>query len=305
MAEAKQGKDLPQEEHELAARIQVIRVLNVFCQHNHLKWMVVGSFLRRLFGLTPMHGCRIDIVLTSGSTSSCPCYIHVQRTLREMELTGYITKEKKLSALVFECDVMMNIDSVVVSFQVIIDATASHSLTFAPQFSSDHLVLTPDGLTVRECHMGSLVGNEVDRKNQNVGIGLLDRIIGLRNGSTHLCSTYTNDNNNYAARLDNSRLMLRELEIRKEGLGVLGRPLYTVMFCKRDEAATAPASGSSNYSECPTCPICIDHTTNTLATKLGCGHMFCIGCLAKHMSMKGDNHGLCPLCRDPIALLVE
>jgi hypothetical protein len=303
MAEAKQ--DLPQEEHELAARIQFIRVLNVFCQHNNLKWMVVGSFLRRLFGLAVIRGCRMDIALTPGSTLSFPFYVHVQRTLREMELTGYITKEKKLSPLVFECDVMMNIDSVVVSFMVIIDARASYPLTLAPQFSSDNLALTSDGLTVRECHMGSLVGNKVDRTNQNIGIGLLDRIIGLRNGTTHMCATYTNDNNNYAARLDNSRLMLRELEIREEGLAVQGGPLYTVLFSKSNEAATAPASGSSNYSECPTCPICIDHTTNTLATKLGCGHIFCIGCLAKHMSMKGDNHGLCPLCREPIALLVE
>jgi hypothetical protein len=298
MAGAEQ--DVPHEEHELAARIQFIRVLNVFCQHNHLKWMVVGGFLRRLFGMTPMSGCRMNIVLTPASTSSFPFYIHVQRTLRELELTGYITKEKKLSPMVFECDAIMNVDTTAVTFAVIIDATASYPLTFVPQFSSDHLALTPDGLIVRECHMGSFVGNEVDRMNQNIGIGLLDRIIGLRSGSTHMCATYTNDNNNYVARLDNSRLMLKELEIRNEGFVVQGHPLYSVLFGKDDAEATGDG-GSSNYSECP---ICIDHK-NTLATKLACGHMFCIGCLAKHMSMKGDNHGLCPLCREPIALLVE
>ena len=221
---AEQAVHQEHEERELAARIHFIRVLNVFCEHNHLKWMIAGTFLRRLYGLTPMRGCRMDISLTPNSTSSFPFYMRVQRALHEMMLIGYITKETVVSPMVFECKVMMNVDGAVVSFLVIIDATVSHRLLFVPQFSSDHLALTPDGLIVRECHMGSLVRNETDRMNQNIGISVLDRIIGLRSGVTHMCATYTTDNN-YASRLDNSRLMLRELEIRQEGLLVRGRPL--------------------------------------------------------------------------------
>ena len=88
----------------------------------------------------------------------------------------------------------------------------------------------------------------------------------------------------FEIRYDNARILEREAELLDEGIDVSG-------------------AVTKSFSAGAECPVCLSKAPPQ--TRLGCGHSFCLSCLASHMKGALDACGRCPMCRAPIELSVS
>ena len=283
---------------EICARIQFIRALDLLSERHGLTWAIVGGFLRRLFANRPMCGSNLDIVITSKNPTSTPLNHQgkIQKLMKDVAVIGYVEQpfQQGQSPHHYHGTCSMSFqkpgraDKFNVNFKVVFSTTyytGSSNLV-----SSDHLILTADGLTTR-------ISQSLDFTNTSIGVSLLSRISELQASRVRLDSLYINAmQGDLYARIHNSRMMLKECELQSEGLTIVGR---TIGLTSDEVSAMQKNRGCT----VDTCPVCLESHEAGYTTVLQCGHVFYMSCLAMHLSGQGDNHGQCPLCRAAIGLM--
>jgi len=286
----------PPDTGELRARVHFMKVFGILADHHGLQWSIVGGFLRRLFSNAPIAG-NLDILLTNRSTSAAissgtalhsllSVNAHFQKVIKELEIIGFLKDVRGSSATGYTGTVAVCVGDDAdpaaireVAFELVVKLSSLAQYT--PQCSADSLSLSSTGLI-------STSIESIDRLNPSPGITILERLVDLRLKTVSLCGTYYNNGVADAqGRKANSQLMLKEHKLWLEGFQVTGNTIV------RPHAATTIDPNDS-------CPICFEKTSPLV--EIQCKHAFCIPCLAKHMSLRGESHGRCPLCRAEISL---
>jgi hypothetical protein len=286
---------------EVFARVHFVRVFGVVADHHGLQWRIVGGFLRRMLSGAPLTDTNLDMILSpkssgggSGGGGGGPTLhgmlsfaSNVQKALKELEILGFVRNiVKGTDTHQYTCTAIMCIDAdgtgAGTSASTVIRETTFEFVVNSSSRTEYDYTCTTDALSL--CSALGLVSarvKEADRVNTSQGIMLLDRLAELYVGQTRMCGTYLGASDDVLVRQRNCRLMLREHKLRSDGMAVVGNVLESVD--NRD-----------------VCPVCLD--AKPWKVKIACTHAFCIPCLAKHMSLDGDNYGHCPMCRAPIEL---
>jgi hypothetical protein len=286
--------DPPSDTGELRARIHFIKVFSIIAEHHGFQWSIVGGFLRRLFSGAPITG-DLDLLLTnramslastSASASASATAIHsllsvnshFQKVIKELEILGFIRDAKGSISTGYTGTVMICVSDYTndsptireVVFELVVKL--SSMVVHKPECSTDSLALTSSTGLV------STSIDTLDRLNPSPGIIVLERLAELRTKTVTICGTYVNGDD-VQSRKANSQLMMKEYALWLEGFECTGNAI-----------TRGPASEPGDN-----CPICFEGGKPVV--ELQCKHVFCVPCLAQHMSLRGESHGRCPLCR--------
>lgn len=254
----------------LRAKLQFIRVLDIFCSSKDILWNIGGAFVKNILTHNEEH-TDMEIHLYSKELGSPK---EVLRELRVMKIIKTI-KTKTNSSSHYCCGVEILHDVTIYSFNVFLNINYAKTQTT----SFDNIVVSPVGMLVNS------LDQKHDEYNSNSGIALLERLVDLNLKEVRLSGSYFNANVNISVRKKNAKLMRAQDTFINEGYKILGDNILKVTKSE-DE-----------------CPICYESGLNS--TKLKCDHTFCIQCLASHMNKFETHASACPLCRGLIELDIK
>jgi hypothetical protein len=252
--------------HEVLARLDFLRMVDLLCTKHCFEWKVSGDFLRH--------------IITGEIDTASSMYIHLfgtgafvdfMRDLRILKCTE-IVNQIDSHAAVYRVHPASDLDNL---FLVVIRYNTEPQVYFTAQ----SMILTKHGLSTPRYPCDVLNGND--------GLALLDRMISVSYGDTHRVMNYSDD------RIFNSVIMMQERELLMDGYSVCNNPLFV-------------ARRNTSNSTCPICleEFSTEYKRNPYTT-LACGHSYCLGCLSKQLLQDGSNYGKCALCRTDIVISVR
>jgi hypothetical protein len=251
----------------LRAKLQFVRVLDIFCNSKDILWNIGGPFVKNILTHNEEH-TDMEIYLYPKEVDSPK---EVLKQLKVMKIIKTI-KTKTNNSSHYCCGVEILHDITIYSFNVYLNISCARTKTN----SFDNIVLSPVGMVV------SSLDPKHDEYNINGGIALLERLIDLNLKEVRLSGSYFNANMNISVRKKNVKLMRAQDALINEGYKILGDNILKITKSTDD------------------CPICYESALNS--TKLKCDHTFCIQCLASHMNKFETHASACPLCRGLIEL---
>lgn len=250
-----------------------MRVFNLITEKHDIQWTLVGGFLRRFFS-GDVGDSNLDILCTNRLLPTL-VVVNLQKVFKDLEVMGFMRGVRRtptqISGTASMC-AYYNEAYHELNFDVIAFTNAHHS----PQCAADTLALSSTGLTAFV-----IKTNDDDRVNTVPGIALLDRLADLKARSTRFTGVYYDASEDVHMRKSNAQLLRKEHQLIAEGLTLTGPVLLHAQA---------------------NCPVCLEQRRSAV---LACKHAFCYSCLANHMSLPGENHGKCPMCRAPIQLLLH
>lgn len=247
------------------AKLQFIRIVDIFCNSKDILWNIGGSFIRNVLS-QGNNNEELEIYLYSKEQSLAKVILAELKIINIIKTTNTHTSSK------ISCGIEILHDDIVYTFDVIffIDCSKRQTTSF------DDIVLTSAGLTINS------LNPKHDECNLNAGIAILDRLIDIKSKTFKLSGTYLNMNFNINVRKKNAKLMRTQDAFINEGYTIMGDQNLKI-FKSNDE-----------------CPICYESSLNF--TTLKCGHTFCVQCLASHMDKTETHSSSCPMCRALIIL---
>ena len=217
----------------LAARLQFVRILDVVCTGCHVKWSIIGEFVKQLFDNNSKRLCEVlDVHIYTDSPTLNPHII--QQVIKHLDIIGIIVQSSKDKATVL----VQNL-----KFDVMFHSSTSTKV------SSDMFVLSSSGISVQQ------LDNRIDSVNMNYGIALLDRILEVKQKKVHLMKMYMNMPHPYVRRI-NSDVMKTQLKLLQEGHQVIGDSVLEI-----------------DRNDMVLCPICLDKpdfTTTLMCSHVFC-----------------------------------
>ena len=241
------------------ARIQFIRILDRIAEARKVTWKILGDYAKQVaLGGNPGSVSRLEFLLTSNKPYDLVIDLYVMGFVKKLEKElDYWWTEVEIYGCSFEC------------------IFYEHKNNYV--FASDQISLSASGISLIQM-------DALDVINMNKGIGLIDRLSGLRSKVETLIMPIYNVPENIHVRGNNASIIRRLNTAVKNGYKIKGDSTLVI----------------EKLSLMTPCPVCFENDRFT--TKLQCNHTFCLECLASHMERVGDCHGKCPLCRRTLML---
>lgn len=249
--------------------MQVIRIIDQFCNLNKIGWQMHGHFVRSL--MSGNRSCMTDhpleFVVTRyhPQTNSSP----VETIATNLHVNGFSLVHKSPASA--ELEVTFNHENVQEKVTVIL----SDKFPFG-FYTADAVVFDKYGISIIS------FSNTADAVNQCKGVALLDRILDLQDDQLRIDTMIIPMNTTRLHKEHNSLLLLQIDGATKEGYKI--------------KALNMDITVSMNE-----CPVCLE--SNKLSTQILCGHVFCINCLQRILD--AEELPRCSLCRSNLTFVTK